>query len=904
MSCPQRANRRLVGRNSHLSCALCAVLSFVLPLFATAQKAPAPPRLLDYLNGSDPASCAAHVVQGQSLTTVREKAQIGTLLLPVSGMRIPPGSSLQAVLKRGTASSLLVTLATVPGDYGKRQNLHLRLDGQEWYHVVEADPGGGIARSFVVDLLPAASPELTACRFEIAADPNSEVPLLLVSVRVYSGISPFQSTRRTAAPPMGLALVSRQGGGYGLDRDELAALSALVPNSPYLIRQAAVLYNFCVRTAAENQAEIHRLAALAESANVPLRIAFQLHWGGSPKGVSDGAGGTFTDLPYQQITFDPDNQREDTALATLMGERYEKSFGLSVPNRWSDTPWLTYNHPRLNQLRRIRLTQALSAWRGERERLSAAGKAMLLPLELSTGEETVYWAKGVDDTGYTAANGNKARNNLMADFNPFVVAEALHDGVNLDPRDGLDKRERLWLHTNLAQQQQRIVDWMREALPPDSIQTNATTPLFAGDLPRRNLFTEPYAMTLFPMRDLSPYHPGLEVGYVKEGRSGGAYGSGATMLPWLTKERERGRIALPNLECTGTSDPQLLACLRAAYANGARFATLYNWKERTNIRELLAAFAESIEIPTGIGWLPEAKPTSSLPIGSLLPKTSGNPEAKSVLRWTREYTAPPDAFGVNTVEMFVMPVKAAGRTEGVGVRITVEEVGAANGTRWQVQTGFAAMQSLAGKPEQILRLPLPLLIPQKPGQKYLVTIEETTPNTLSLSDAVDGKPALRLLADIALERARSGVIAEWQDAADLLQSLSERAGHVPPDDAGRQMLVEAKRRFAGLRPQEAYRIGIRAEQLMLPAAWRIPKGGGKLLPYEVTILSPKEEITATLRAFSRESLTISLRSMVAQTVTIRRGSDQTTAALSPNVPAEVTLLTKPTPLEKPANGKR
>jgi hypothetical protein len=31
-----------------------------------------------------------------------------------------------------------------------------------------------------------------------------------------------------------------------------------------------------------------------------------------------------------------------------------------------------------------------------------AGKDSLLPPELSTGEETVYWAKGVDDSKYTA----------------------------------------------------------------------------------------------------------------------------------------------------------------------------------------------------------------------------------------------------------------------------------------------------------------------------------------------------------------------------------------------------------------------------------------------------------------------------------------------------------------------
>src|SRR5205807_5142839 len=110
---------------------------------------------------------------------------------------------------------------------------------------------------------------------------------------------------------------------------------------------------------------------------------------------------------------------------------------------------LTFNHPRLNQLRRIRLTQAVSAWRAARDRLSAESKAYLLPGELSTGDETVYWAKGVDDSKYAALNG-KLRAHLAADFNPFTLIDALNDGVILDPVRGLDERARFWLHTNLA----------------------------------------------------------------------------------------------------------------------------------------------------------------------------------------------------------------------------------------------------------------------------------------------------------------------------------------------------------------------------------------------------------------------------------------------------------------------
>jgi len=207
-----------------------------------------------------------------------------------------------------------------------------------------------------------------------------------------------------------------------------------------------------------------------------------------------------------------------------MGDQYDVRYGLSIPNRWSNTPWLTFNHPRLNQFRRVRLTQALMAWSEARRRLIDVGKGRLLPGQLTTGDETIYWAKGVDDSEYTKLNKGIGRTRLMADFNPFVIADAQKENVRLDPRDGLDPGERYWLHRNLARQQQRIVGWMFEALPaepivlePPAAPDEKNVPFYAVDLARRNLFTEPYAMSTFPTSGITPFHPGLELGYVAEG---------------------------------------------------------------------------------------------------------------------------------------------------------------------------------------------------------------------------------------------------------------------------------------------------------------------------------------------------------------------------------------------------
>lgn len=830
---------------------------------------------MDAVDLSSAASRAAHAVQWTRGAAVAEKATVGTLSLPVAGVRLEPGGSVRARLNLQageTGVSLLVTLATPPRDHGKRQVYRVRVDGQEVYRAAEADPGGGVARSFFLDLPgPRASAEV-----EVAADPASQVPLTVASIRCCTNLPPRAPSTERRAPPLGLALLTRKGHGYTMDAEEMRALHRLIPRSPHLLAQTAVLYNFCARSAAENAQEIDRLAGLAASTNIPLRIAFQMHWGGAPRGVSDGAGGTFTDLPYQQITYDPDDQHDDPGLAALLGDRYDRRFGLSVPNVWGDAPWLTFNHPRLNQLRRIRLKQALTAWRAARERLAAVGKGYLLPSELSTGEETVYWAKGVEDRKYAEVNGGRPRANLMADFNPFVAADALRDGIDLDPRNGLDNNERWWLHQNLARQQQRIIDWMLEALPAEPIRLGARGPTYAHDLTRRNLYTEPYAMPLFPMKDVNPRRPGLEVGYVRNGRSGGSYWSGTTMLPWLLKARERGRIALPNLETTGAnSDEELVGCLQAAYACGARFATLYNWHHRADIAKLLRAFEASIENPAGMEWKPGSPSDPAAP-------EIQNPKSTIQNVLSREYTAPPGAFGVNRVELY----RVDGGSHPLTVRVRLRDTDLAATSEIALTATIPPSPPHPFTPSRVV---LPTLFPQTPGRQYALTIEMQDEERGAFALAEDGRIAVRLTADIALERARSRTIQDWQDAADLLDSLRALHAQTPPPRPAQEERAKAERLFAANRPQEAYQAAIRAEQLSLPAAFDLPAPGGRLAPYWVTVQCPSGPVRAVLTAYDDRAVVLTLRSPVAQTVAVRWGRTETSAALSPNVETEISL---------------
>ena len=847
----------------------CSRTPLGIPLVACAALVglPCPARaglaLVDVLNCASSRSRARHAVRFSGGALRSETATVGRLTLPVAGIMLSPGGSMSArlgkVLAAGSRGFLAVTLATAPKHLGWKQAYAVSVGGAEVYRAVEADPGAGVTRTFFVDLGGRGD----GVDVRIEADRSTAAPITVSMLRVYREERDDPSAGRSPAARMGLALLTSRGFGYSLDESELRRIAAQIPKSPFLARQAAVLYNFCVRNPAQNAAEMRRLADLARLVGIPLRVAFQVHWSGIPSGVPDGAGGTFTDLPYQQITYDPDEQAEKPGLAALLGPQYDPHFGLTVPNRWGNTPWLTLNHPRLNQYRRLRLKQAVGAWQAERDRLSAGGLQDLLPGELSTGDETVYWAKGVDDSGYTAFNGGKPRTRLMADFNPFTVAAAARDGVTLDPRDGLDPTERLWLHQNLSRWQQTLVNWIREGLPPEPIRIAGDTLSYAEDLVARNVYTEPYAMPLYPMKGLNSLHPGLEVGYVRNGRSGGEYWSGATMLPWLIKERERGRIALPNLECTGADDGQLVACLRAAYAYGARYVTMYNWHYRANVSELLHAFARSIAEPAALGFEP----------------SGAEPSASPRLSAAREYVAPADAFGVNRVEIAVR----AGGTSRLTLRVSLRETGVArpaalvvtDQVRLPREGGFAWVA-----------VPLPTMYPQTPGTRYEVAAE-VVGGQGTIEAAADGGPAVRLASDIATERVRSLALEDWQDTTDLIESVARRHATYAPAAPVADLLREARRLLARGEVQAAYRAAIRADQASVPAAFEVPRPGGRLGLYDLAVECPLAPVRVVVRDYTDRVARVVIRSPAAQVVAVKRRGLRTSATVAPNVDVQL-----------------
>lgn len=807
-----------------------------------------------------PSERIAHRVRWIRAQPDAKQATFGRLRLPVRGLAMQPGGVVYVRLRTACpdATAIAIRWATMPEHHGRTQSYTVEADGLQLASEVYVDPGAGATRTAFVEY-DGRAPSVTV---RVCAGWRNAFPIVLDSIRAYkitneAAMTPAGDTRYR----MGLALLSSKGSGFAIDRSEMDTIEERIPASEWFVPQAAVLYNFCRRSRSEQYAAMRQFGDLAASSRFPLRVLPQMHWAGIPTGVPDGAGGTFTDVPYQQITWDQDDRTEEPGLKPLLGDRYDVRYGLSVPNRWGNTPWLTFNHPRLNQFRRARLREAMTAWLNVRETLGRWGLAHLFPGEISTGEETVYWAKGVDDSAYTQYNGGKPRNALLADFNPFVVADAMADGIILDPTNGLDRNERWWLHQNLARWQQTIVDWLGEAIPPEPIKATPAGPVFAEDLVRHNIFTEPYAMPVFPMRGVNPLRPGLEVGYVRDGRSGGEYWSGATMLPWLIKERERGRIALPNLECTGADDAQLQACLLAAYAHGARYATLYHWHHRPHIRNILADVADRIG-------------KASQPLALVREATSVQMNNELV---ERTFRAEADAFGVNVLVAILESVPPEVRLVRLTIR-TLDEKPERN-----VSVTVAVPPSRLEPIEVSARLPLMFAL--QPGQRYAVVVQDPASGQLTARHVA----RITALADVRLERWRSLCVADLQDAEDILESLTAKDRDPWTNEHARMRLQLARTLLERGRPLDAYRAAIRAEQLMFPASFLLQAPGGKLNPFPVEITCTEERVRATIHTLSLHTASVSVLCSVAQHVRIRCRGKAAALDLAPNVPARIDI---------------
>jgi hypothetical protein len=129
---------------------------------------------------------------------------------------------------------------------------------------------------------------------------------------------------------------------------------------------------------------------------------------------SDGLGGNYGDLVYNQITWDPEG----------------RAIALTTPNQWGNTPWPSMQHEGANRAAQAQLTAATRHFADRYAVLAAQPGGMAAPAAL-----VMEWGSGYWDLG---------------DMSRRVRDAAQADGVKLSVVDGLDAGEIAWMQRSIA----------------------------------------------------------------------------------------------------------------------------------------------------------------------------------------------------------------------------------------------------------------------------------------------------------------------------------------------------------------------------------------------------------------------------------------------------------------------
>ena len=300
--------------------------------------------------------------------------------------------------------------------------------------------------------------------------------------------------------------------------------------------------------------QIEQCFSLSRKFRLPVLLGLVSWWAGTPVWVDDGQGGRFGDISYQQICYFPDKELEENAeLRKLLGEHYDRHYGLSIPNQWSNCPWLTMNSSVLNKYRYQRLGEAIAHLKS----MIDNGQKWIKGIYLEN--EPRYWDSNCE-AGNPRSQGGPT---VWADFNPLTVAAAAQDGVVLNPADGLSTEELSWLHRNVGKYVQDTVNVTRTLLRQHGFPEHL--PLYTHSLQLRNLF---------PGGPIN--HPASEWAYADGARTGleGMWSQPSDFY----RVREWGRWCNLNREENDGRDIDLhLWDLRVAYALGADLYNSYNW---------------------------------------------------------------------------------------------------------------------------------------------------------------------------------------------------------------------------------------------------------------------------------------------------------------------------------------
>ncbi|GEM_PF-1398003 len=352
-----------------------------------------------------------------------------------------------------------------------------------------------------------------------------EEPIHFSEVILYSEIGVFAKSRELVQP-MILAPTMEN-----LDVETFTSIRNLFP------KLADLTLGYCVPTLAvadwlpaRQLAYLKQAIAMSKRFDMPLEIQAITWWGGTPGGF-DGVGGRWHDPVYQQVTYWPK----------------ERLYGLSVPNIWSNTPWLTVRNERLNAFK----SGAFWQFGAMLQQLPQADANRIFSVVLDN--EVTYWVAGNPRTPA----------GLEADFNPSMVAAAKAVGVNLDPDQGESHAAKRFLRQSLLYYNSRMNMAIRKGLGRsqlvDRVYTHTFINLVAG------LFEN--------------FMDAAKVGVLKYGRFGGEWADIFRDMALLEQFREIGLPAGVNRECGGSPASSVVSDVHAAYASGCSYLTLFNASE-------------------------------------------------------------------------------------------------------------------------------------------------------------------------------------------------------------------------------------------------------------------------------------------------------------------------------------
>jgi len=295
------------------------------------------------------------------------------------------------------------------------------------------------------------------------------------------------------------------------------------------------------------------MLARSQGGDVPLAIMLSRWWAHTAMSL-DGRGGAFSDVRYNQVTWDP----------------VSRTFGLTTPNHWGNTCWPGMNSVDGNTLAQQRLAEA-SRRIADRYALLQALHGRVPHCDLVMEWGSGYWEGG--------------------DFSHEVVADARRDGVTLDPRDGLSGTEIAWMQLNIARYNHLLSEAYAQGLGTDAVVIRQGT----VTEPQRQLAASVYSHCL--QGQLYPSFDDRMPGWV--GGIGPHMWSSSEMYEFVDQRHNEysityGPLACVNLEMTMLKGDDFPHYLLTSFANGMRFLVMFNQaRVKADLpKQLLAASAQ------------------------------------------------------------------------------------------------------------------------------------------------------------------------------------------------------------------------------------------------------------------------------------------------------------------------